>query len=233
MTSSSPVHTLLVEDDLRLAQLTRTYLERQGVTVTHCGNGADALSLAMRHHFDVILLDLMLPGLDGLEVCKRLRAHRDTPIIMLTARGEEADRVMGLELGADDYLPKPFSPRELLARVRAIVRRSRGEAGPRAQPLSLGPLHLDPATRVATLDDTQLDLTSYEFDLLFALASHPGLVLSRERLMDLARGDSTEAFDRAVDVHVSRLRRKLNDDPQQPRLIRTVRGVGYQFILKP
>ncbi len=226
------LHVLLIEDDARLAALTRTYLERQGVIVTHSANGAEALALALRHHFDVLLLDLMLPGLDGMELCRKLRAHRDTPIIMLTARGEEADRVMGLEAGADDYLPKPFSPRELLARVRSVVRRARGEAGPRVKTLSIGPLNLDPSSRVAVLDDVQLDLTAYEFDLLYALASHPGIVLSRERLMDLARGDSAEAFDRAVDVHVSRLRRKLNDDAQQPRIIRTVRGVGYQFVLR-
>lgn len=226
----SPLTALLVEDDARLAGLTATYLERNDVVVTRAGDGDEGLALALRHAFDVVLLDVMLPGRDGLSVCRAIRQHRDVPIIMLTARGEEADRVMGLELGADDYLPKPFSPRELLARIRATVRRARGQAGPQHAVVSVGAVQLDPSARRATLGGEALDLTAYEFDLLYALADNAGRVLSRERLMELARGNSDEAFDRSVDVHVSRLRQKLGDDPRRPTRIATVRGVGYQFL---
>ncbi len=226
----SPLTALLVEDDARLAGLTATYLERNDVVVTRAADGEEGLALALRHPFDVVLLDVMLPGRDGLAVCRAIRQHRDVPIIMLTARGEEADRVMGLELGADDYLPKPFSPRELLARLRAAVRRARGQAGPQRALVTVGDLELDPSARRAALRGDTLDLTAYEFDLLYALADNAGRVLSRERLMELARGNSDEAFDRSVDVHVSRLRQKLGDDPRRPTRIATVRGVGYQFL---
>jgi DNA-binding response OmpR family regulator len=225
------IAALLVEDDRRLARLTAEYLESHGVVVTCVGDGARGLEAARRQRFDVVLLDLMLPGLDGLSVCRRLREHSDVPILVLTARGEEADRVLGLELGADDYLPKPFSPRELLARIRAAVRRARGRAGPPADRLRVGRLSLEVGARRALLDGREL-LTGYEFDLLRALAGHPGRVLSRERLMELARGSAEEAFDRSVDGHVSRLRQKLGDDPRHPRLIKTVRGVGYVLGLE-
>jgi two-component system response regulator RstA len=218
------ISVLLVEDDHRLATLTREYLERHGLVVTLAADGTRGLELALRQRFDVVLLDIMLPGLDGLEVCRRLREHSDVPVLMITARGEEADRVLGLEIGADDYVPKPFSPRELLARVRATVRRSRGQG------VVVGPLVVDPGTRRATLSGAELDLTGYEFDLLLALCERAGRVLSREQLMELARGSAEEAFDRSIDVHVSRLRQKLGDDPRRPRFIRTVRGVGYQFL---
>jgi len=225
------ISVLLVEDDHRLATLTREYLERHGLAVTLAADGARGLELCLRQRFDAVLLDLMLPGLDGLEVCRRLREHSDVPVLMITARGEEADRVMGLEIGADDYIPKPFSPRELLARVRATVRRSRGQVGPRSQGVAVGPLCVDPGTRRATLSGAELDLTGYEFDLLLALCERAGRVLSREQLMELARGSAEEAFDRSIDVHVSRLRQKLGDDPRRPRFIRTVRGVGYQLLI--
>lgn len=221
---------LLIEDDERLAQLTRTYLERQGATVVHCRDGESGLELALRNHFDAILLDIMLPGLDGIAVCQRIRQHKSVPIIMLTARGEEADRVLGLEIGADDYMAKPFSARELLARIRALVRRVRGELGPRKNTLAIAELTLDPGARRASRLERDLELTAYEFDLLYALASRAGRVLSREQLMDLARGNADEAFDRSVDVHVSRLRKKLDDDPRHPRYIKTVRGIGYLFM---
>jgi two-component system OmpR family response regulator len=226
--SAEPVITaLLVEDDRRLARLTAEYLEGHGVVVTHCGDGARGLEAARRQRFDVVLLDLMLPGLDGLAVCRQLRERSDVPIVVLTARGEEADRVLGLELGADDYQAKPFSPRELLARIRATVRRARGRAGPATESLEVGALRIDVGARRAHLHGRELPLTGYEFDLLRALASQPGHVLSRERLMELARGSAEEAFDRSVDGHVSRLRQKLGDDPRHPRLIKTVRGIGY------
>jgi len=224
------IHVLLVEDDRRLAELTREYLVRHALVVTIAGDGDTGLAQALAHRFDVVLLDLMLPGLNGMEVCRRLRDRSDVPVIMLTARGEEADRVMGLEIGADDYLSKPFSSRELLARIRAQVRRARGRAGPRTHALAVDGLELDPATLTATLDGEALDLTSYEFALLFALADAAGRVLSRERLIELAGGSPDESFDRSIDVHVSRLRQKLGDDPRHPRRIRTVRGAGYQLL---
>lgn len=226
----SLIHVLLVEDDVRLADLTRVYLERHGIVVSLAHDGDEGLELALAHRFDAVLLDVMLPGLSGIEVCQRLRARSDVPILMLTARGEEADRVLGLEIGADDYVAKPFSSRELLARIRAHVRRVRGHSGPRTRALAMDGLELDPATRAATLDGQDLDLTSYEFALLFALAEAAGRVLSREQLMELAGGRPDDSFDRSVDVHVSRLRQKLGDDPRHPRRIRTVRGAGYQFL---
>lgn len=228
--SDALITALLVEDDARLASLTATYLARHGVTTSIAADGEQGLAAAGGRRFDVVLLDLMLPGLSGIEVCQRLRARSDVPIIMLTARGEEADRVLGLELGADDYLAKPFSPRELLARIRAAVRRARGLAGPRLRGLSVGGLLLDPGTRGAWLEGARLEVTSYEFDLLYALAENAGRALSRERLMELARGSAEDAFDRSVDVHVSRLRQKLGDSARGSTWIRTVRGVGYQLM---
>jgi two-component system OmpR family response regulator len=220
---------LLVEDDVRLARLTAEYLAGHGVVVTHVGDGRRGLEEALRGRWDVLLLDLMLPGRDGLEICREVRARSDVPIIVLTARGEEADRVMGLELGADDYVSKPYSARELLARIRAVTRRAQGRAGPRSDAVAVGRLRLDPAGRRATLDGEELALTGYEFDLLRALAEQAGRILSREQLMERVRGSADEAFDRSIDVHVSRLRQKLGDDPKRPRLIKTVRGVGYVF----
>ena len=224
------INLLMIEDDLRLAQLTREYLERQGVVVTVEADGEQGLQQALRHRFDAVLLDLMLPSRDGISVCQRLREHSDVPILMITARGEEADRVLGLEIGADDYLSKPFSPRELLARIRAAVRRARGQSGPRSALVRVGDLTLDPASLTATLNGLTLDLTSYEFALLQALAERAGQVLSRERLMELGRGNAEDAFDRSIDVHISRLRQKLGDDPRDPHRIRTVRGAGYQYL---
>lgn len=233
MSTTDPIiRALMVEDDARLAQLTRDYLEKRGVVVTVVGDGAAGLEEARRERFDCVLLDLMLPGMDGIRVCQRLREQSDVPVIMITARGEEADRVMGLEIGADDYLAKPFSPRELLARIKALVRRSRGQVGPSTRVLSVGDLSLDPGARRATLDGAELALTSYEFSLLYALVERAGRVLSREQLMELARGSAEEAFDRSIDVHVSRLRQKLGDDSRRPKRIKTVRGVGYQYALE-
>jgi len=220
---------LLVEDDARLAALTREYLERHGAAVTVARDGEIGLEEALRGRHDVVLLDVMLPGRDGLSVCQKIRERSDVPIIMITARGEEADRVLGLEIGADDYVAKPYSARELLARIRAAVRRAKGRAGPRNRAVSVGRLALDPGAREARLGGRVLELTGYEFSLLYALAERAGRVLSRDRLMELARGSADEAFDRSIDVHISRLRLKLGDDPRRPKLIRTVRGVGYQY----
>jgi DNA-binding response OmpR family regulator len=225
--TATPLLVLLVEDDLRLATLTREYLEGHGIAVVHVADGRKGQDEALSGRYDAVLLDLMLPGKDGLEVCREVRARSDVPIVVLTARGEEADRVMGLELGADDYVAKPYSPRELLARIRAVVRRARGKAGPATEAVKVGGLLVDPAARRVVLDGREIVLTGYEFALLLALARRAGRVLGREQLMELARGSAEDAFDRSVDVHVSRLRQKLGDDPKRPRLIKTVRGAGY------
>jgi DNA-binding response OmpR family regulator len=226
-TTPTPLLVLLVEDDLRLATLTREYLESHGMAVVHVSDGRRGQDEALSGRYDAVLLDLMLPGKDGLEVCREIRARSDVPVVVLTARGEEADRVMGLELGADDYLAKPFSPRELLARIRAVVRRAKGRAGPAREAVKVGRLVVDPAARRVVLDGREIALTGYEFALLHALARRAGRVLAREQLMELAKGSADDAFDRSIDVHVSRLRQKLGDDPKRPRLIKTVRGAGY------
>ena len=226
-----PLSVLYVEDDQRLAALTAQYLESHGVRVSLARTGPEGLAEALRTTPDVVLLDLMLPGLDGIDVCRRLRERISVPIIMLTARGEESDRVVGLEGGADDYICKPFSSRELLARIRAQARRARGEAGPSDETIVAGPLRIEPPSMRATLRGRELELTSYEFALLRALAAKAGRVLSREQLIDLVRGSAEEAFDRSIDVHVSHLRQKLGDDPRHPQLLKTVRGSGYMLAL--
>jgi DNA-binding response OmpR family regulator len=228
--ATSPVRVLYVEDDERLAQLTRRYLESHGLLITWVSDGEAALTSAAREQFDVALLDVMLPKLDGVRVCRELRTRTDLPIIMLTARDEEADKVLGLESGADDYVSKPYSTRELLARIHAQVRRSRGGAGPSsARTVRVGGLLLEPGAMAAFLEGRRLSLTAYEFTLLRALAERAGRVLSREQLLDLAKGSAEEAFDRSIDVHISRLRQKLEIDPRHPRLLRTVRGAGYML----
>ena len=220
---------LLVEDDGRLAKFTADYLVQHGLQVTVAGDGESAVDELSRGGFDAVVLDIMLPRQDGLSVCRTIRASSDVPIIMTTARVEEADRVLGLELGADDYVIKPFSPRELLARLRAVVRRDRGDLAPKTRVLRVGALAINPASRTATVGNVMLLLTSAEFDLLHALAHHPGRILSREQLLRLARGSDSETFDRAVDVQISRLRQKLGAHPGGADLIRTIRGVGYMF----
>jgi two-component system, OmpR family, response regulator len=220
------IQVLLVEDDERLARLTSRYLQDHGILVTVTRTGSEGLTEASRHAYDVVLLDLMLPGRDGMEVCRELRQRSDVPIIMVTARGEEADRVLGLETGADD-LANPYSSRELLARIRAQVRRARGRAGPASQPLQAGRLSLDPRSLSATLDGKALPLTSYEFGLLRVLAERAGRVLSREQLLDLVKGNADEVFDRSIDVHIFRIRQKIEEDPRNPKLLKTVRGAGY------
>jgi DNA-binding response OmpR family regulator len=223
------IKVLLVEDDARLAQLTARYLETHGVIVTIAGDGVEGQAEALRRQYDCVVLDLMLPGRDGIEVCRQLRGRSDVPIVMVTARGEEADRVLGLESGADDYVTKPFSPRELLARIRANVRRVRGQAGPERDTIQIGKLLLDPARMAVTLDGKSIEVTAYEFAILRALAQRPGRVLSREQLLDLAKGSADLSFDRSIDVHVSRLRAKLGDDSRSPKILKTVRGAGYML----
>jgi len=220
-----PHRVLMIEDDRSLAAMVQEYLRPAGIEVTPRSTGGEGLALLRRGGFDAVILDLMLPDLDGLEVCRRVRTESDVPILMLTARGDDTDRIVGLELGADDYLPKPFNPRELLARLRAVLRR-RGPA--RATPsLRFGRLEIDPAARLVRVDGETRPLTAYQFDLLLALAENAGRVMSREALLDHARGAALETFDRSIDVHVSRIRAAIEDDPRHPRRILTVRGAGY------
>ena len=205
------------------------YLRTAGMQVDAAHDAESGLSALSRMNPDAVILDLMLPDLDGFEVCRRIRASSEVPVIMLTARGDDTDRIVGLELGADDYLPKPFNPRELLARIRAVLRRSSGSRSSSREVMRFGRLEIDSASRQVTLGDTPCALTGYQFDVLYALASNPGRVMSRDHLMDRLRGETIEAFDRSIDVHVSRIRAAIEDDPHHPRRIITVRGAGYVF----
>jgi DNA-binding response OmpR family regulator len=223
------IRVVYVEDDARLARLTAQYLQTHGLEVTLVTRGDRALEEVLRVRPDVVLLDLMLPGLDGITLCRKLRERTDVPIVMVTARGEEADRVLGLEGGADDYVAKPFSSRELVARVRAQARRGRGHVGPRPERVVVGALTIDAAAMSATMRGAALSLTSQEFALLRALAERAGRVLTREQLLLLLHGTADEAFDRSIDVHISRLRQKLGDSPRHPGLLKTIRGVGYML----
>ena len=227
---------LMIEDDHRLAAMVGTYLERNGFGLHHASSGCaglDALRDSGAEPFAAVLLDLMLPDGDGLDICRSIRASaapRDSlPILMLTAKGDPLDRVVGLELGADDYLPKPFEPRELLARLRAVLRRPALARAEDSRPLRFGRLEVDRGSRAVTIDGTPRAVTSYQFDLLLALAERAGRVLTREQLLDAVRGEAIGPFDRSIDVHVGRLRAAIEDDPRQPRRILTVRGVGYVF----
>ena len=229
---------LLIDDDARLGALVAEYLAKHEIDVTVVGDGERGLAALRKDRFDVVLLDLMLPGVDGLELCRRIRAVPDVatmPVIMLTAKGEDVDRIVGLEVGADDYLPKPFNPRELLARIRAVLRRSAapGAAGPSRPRFRAGDLQIDFDAREVTVAGRRQVLTHYEFELLATLARAAGRVLSRERLLDALKGTGYETFDRSIDVHVSKLRAKLEADPKAPRLIKTVRGVGYLLARTP
>ena len=218
---------LLIEDDLRLAEMVSSYLGAAGFSVTHAPTGHAGIALAGRDGFDALILDLMLPDIDGLEVCRRVRTGAATPILMLTARGDAMDRVVGLEMGADDYLPKPFEPRELLARLKAILRRQ-GRDEPREM-LRFGRLQIDPGALEVRLDGEPRPLTSHQFALLLVLARHAGRVMSREAIMDQLRHERLEAFDRSIDVHISRIRAAIEDNPKKPRRVITVRGAGYVF----
>jgi two-component system, OmpR family, phosphate regulon response regulator OmpR len=220
---------LLVEDDPRLAEMLSEYLGEAGYQITAAALGATALQYLSAGEYDAVVLDLMLPDMDGLDVCRQVRATSDLPVLMLTARGDAIDRIVGLELGADDYLPKPFEPRELLARLRAILRRRGRGDGSTHKALRFGRLEIDTAARTVRLDGVHCDLTGYQFDLLAALAGKAGRVLSRDVLMDLAKGEQLEAFDRSIDVHMSRIRAAIEDDPKKPRRVITVRGAGYVF----
>jgi len=226
---------LVVDDDKKLCRLIKDYLEPLGYDVAMAHTGKEGLEKALAQKFDAVILDIMMPEMDGLEVLRRLRAASSVPVLMLTGLGEEADRIVGLEMGADDYLPKTFSTRELLARLRAVIRRSRltakASSGETA-PVVLSDLRIEPDTRTAKLGDKPLSLTAVEFDLLLALARAPGRVKSREQLLLEVADRDFEAFDRSIDVHISSIRRKLGDDAKSPRWVQTVRSVGYR-LLKP
>ena len=222
---------LLIDDDARLAAMVSEYLGAAGYRVTTAASGASGLERLGAQSYDALVLDLSLPDMDGLEVCRRLRARSDLPVLMLTARGEATDRIVGLELGADDYLPKPFEPRELLARLKALLRRAK--RGANDSLLRFGQLEIDRDARAVRLDGEARVLTSYQFELLCALAANAGRVMSRDALMEKLKGENLEAFDRSLDVHISRIRAAIEDDPKHPRRIITVRGAGYVFAKNP
>lgn len=220
-----PLRVLLIDDDIKLYELLASYLEQNGVSVTCASDGRKGLMALDAGVYDAVLLDVMMPGMDGLEVCRRIRAKSNIPVLMLTARGDETDRVVGLELGADDYIPKPFSPRELLARLKAVLRRTSPEVV--AERLVAGLIVADVPARRVQMEDRELDLTGIEFDILVALMRRAGRVVPREALLSEAGRSDVVVGERTVDVHISHLRQKLGDDPRSPRLIKTVRGVGY------
>ena len=231
-------HLLMIEDDARLAEMVGQYLEQNGFSVSKAPDGVSGLARLSQNGDsqppELVILDLMLPDIDGLEVCRRVRAlpsHRaHIPILMLTAKGDPMDRIIGLEMGADDYLPKPFEPRELLARVRAILRRKTEAPSPANQsPLRFGSLAIDRDARTVSVANAVCELTSYQFDLLVALAERAGRVLTRDQIMEAVRGRELEAFDRSIDVHMGRIRAAIETDPKDPKRILTVRGVGYVF----
>ncbi len=221
---------LLVDDDQKYCRLISDYLSRYGYEVTAVHDGQSGLQLSVGHGFDAIILDVMLPGLDGYAVLKKLREQTQIPVLMLTALGDETDRIVGLEIGADDYLPKTFSPRELLARLRAVLRRTKAAEQSNKTEITVGPLVIDLLARRANLGDELLTLTPVEFDLLVVLAQAKGRVQTREHLLNEIRERNYDIFDRTIDVHISALRRKLQDDPKNPRFIRTVRAAGYMLI---
>jgi DNA-binding response OmpR family regulator len=231
---------LLIDDDVRLAAMVVDYLQAAGYVLDHVSDGEQALARLAREVPQLVILDWMLPGLDGLEVCRRIRmlpgAVARVPVLMLSAKGDPMDRIIGLEMGADDYLPKPFEPRELLARIRAVLRRRMPAdppadegASPQRPPLRFGSLEIDRDARTVSVESRPCELTAYQFDLLLVLAERAGRVLSREQIMEAVRGRELEAFDRSIDVHMGRIRQAIEADPKAPRRILTVRGVGYVF----
>jgi two-component system response regulator CpxR len=228
---------LIVDDDRKLCALLEEFLAPFGYQVESAFTGPDGLRRILQGGFNAVILDVMLPGMDGFEVLKLLRRESDVPVLMLTSRGDETDRIVGLEIGADDYLPKTFSTRELLARLRAVTRRAvpstRAAGDPSDFPIIVGSLRIDPASHTATLGDRALDLTPHEYGLLLALARAQGRVLTRNHLLNQIAGRGFESFDRSVDVHISNLRRKLGDDPKSPRFIRTMRSAGYMLVPLP
>jgi two-component system alkaline phosphatase synthesis response regulator PhoP len=224
------VTVLVVDDEQKIVKTVRAYLEKAGYRVVTAGDGQTALTVFRHEKPGLVILDLGLPGLDGLDVARSLRRDGNVPIIMLTARVEETDRLVGLELGADDYVTKPFSPRELVARVRAVLRRAGREREPAAQPITAGDVAIDVERRAVTVAGRAVELTATEFDLLVVLVSHPGRVFTRMELLDRVQGYAFEGYERTVDAHVKNLRQKIEPDPKQPRYLLTVFGVGYRFV---
>ena len=223
---------LMIEDDSRLATMVGEYLRQSGYGFTHAIDGESGLAVLQANGADLVILDLMLPGIDGLEVCRRIKALGSaTAVLMLTAKGDPMDRIVGLEIGADDYLPKPFEPRELLARIRAVLRRGSDASSSSAvqKTLRFGSLEIDRDARMVTIAGKPCELTSYQFDLVVALAERAGRVLSRDQIMEAVRGRELEAFDRSIDVHMGRIRQAIELDAKEPKRILTVRGVGYVF----
>jgi DNA-binding response OmpR family regulator len=223
------IRALIIDDDEALAEMLSEFLEARDLEVVTRYRADTGLATLEEQAFDAVILDVMLPDLDGFEVCKRIRERSNIPVLMLTARGDETDRIVGLEIGADDYLPKPFSPRELLARLRAVLRRSQPMKPSSARSLHFGRLEIDRDARIVAVDGDPRSLTSHQFELLLILAENAGRVLSRDQLMQNLRGHATEAFDRSIDNHVSRIRAAIEDDPRHPRRLLTIRGAGYVF----
>lgn len=234
MSVEENIRVLMIDDDLKLCRLVKEYLGAMGFAVDTSHTGPDGLRRVTETNYDAVILDVMLPGMNGFEVLKQIRGISPVPVLMLTALGDESDRIVGLEMGADDYLPKTFSTRELLARLRAVTRRSRltssGDGAVANEAITVRDLKIDPAARSATLNDQPVHLTALEFDLLFCLARSVGRVMDRDRLLDEVAGRNYDVFDRSIDVHISSLRRKLNDDPKNPSYIKTVRSVGYVLV---
>ena len=227
MSGKASYRLLIIDDDVALNELLREYLERFGHRLTAATTATDGIRLLRRDRPDLLILDVMLPDADGMEVCREIRRESDIPIVMLTARGDVPDRVLGLEFGADDYVPKPFEPRELVARIETLMRRSRRPVTPR---LVSGDLTLDRETRRVELAGAEVDLTNMEFELLRFLMESRGRVLTRDAVLQALRGIDADVYDRSVDMLVSRLRRKLDDDSRSPRWVKTIRGTGYQFV---
>jgi two-component system, OmpR family, phosphate regulon response regulator OmpR len=223
---------LLIDDDARLVEMLGAYLRSRGYDLDVCGDGESGLLAQAKADYQAVILDVMLPGIDGLEVCRRMRARSQVPILMLTARGDDMDRIVGLELGADDYLPKPFNPRELLARLGAILRRARPTLD-KADILRFGHLEIDRAAREVRVRGERRDLTGRQFDLLLLLAERAGRVQTRQQILDTLKGEEWDAVDRSIDVHISRIRQLIEDDAKQPRLVQTVRGTGYVLTPPP
>jgi len=221
---------LVVDDEPKIRKIVTSYLQQEGFDVSEATDGPSAVEMAERFDPDVIILDVMLPGFDGIEALRQIRTKSDVYVIMLTARSEETDKLIGLSVGADDYVTKPFSTRELVARVKAVLRRSRQSNGSESDRITVGPLTLDNTTHIVTVDGTAVDLTALEFELLGALASAPGRVYSRGQLIEKVWGWDFFGDERIVDVHVRKIRQKIGDDPAEPRFISTVRGVGYRFV---
>jgi DNA-binding response OmpR family regulator len=224
---------LVIDDDERLRGLVAEYLGGRGFTVVTAEDGERGLDMIRTIPIDMVVLDVMLPGLDGFEVMREIRKFSRVPVVMLTARGDETDRIVGLEIGADDYLPKPFNPRELLARIQAVLRRVESPRDGEPSLLTAGPIQIDSDRRTVTLSGSPIELTTTEFEILRTLVANAGRVIPRERLMELARGEDFASFERSVDVHISHIRRKLGDDPRHPNFVKTVRGIGYTIPKNP